>query len=99
MANETVSHSFPVFISSTQSLDFGAMTAGTAQLTTPAVVGARIGDAVLVTRAVDDAVITAELTLYGWVETDDLVTVQVTSNDATATDNLAAASVNILVFK
>lgn len=97
MAGETFSASFPSFIQVKAAVDFPAMVAGSA-IQTLAVVGANVADAVLVCRP-NDTTITDELTLSGYVETADVVTISVVSNVVGATTDLAAVTLTVLVFK
>lgn len=97
MAGETFSSSFPSFIVSKQSIDFGALSGGTATVQVT-VVGARPGDAILVCKPT--ATVPGDDTwLGGFCDTNDLVDIIATENAETATTDIAAFIATIVVFK
>ena len=98
MANETFGGPFPAFIASTQSVDYGAMTAGVATVQVT-VEGAEPGDAILVSKTDGTSTFPDSDQLYGYCDTADLVDLVVVDNDNTATTNHAAVNVAIVVFK
>ena len=93
MAAETF---FNGAVISQQSVDFGALVAGVAEVDLT-VEGADPGDAILVTKP-DTAILTNSTQVTGYCDVADQVTVVAFDNDATATDNFAAVTLTIVVF-
>lgn len=95
MASETFGGS-PPYIASQQSVDFAAMSAGSATVQVT-VEGAKPGDGVLIVKP-GNTVVQDSMILEGYCDTVDKVDIVVLDNDETATDNLAAVTLTIIVF-
>jgi len=96
MANEQFGGPFPAYIASRQSIDFAALSAGVIEADVT-VQGVSPGDGILVVKPATGT-LTNSTQLFGYCDTADTVTVVLSDNDVTATDNFAAVTVTIIVF-